>query len=86
MLKRIGQPPGICPVDIQRWHNPKSASADLWVVPRLTEDVEHTLGLIEVAGKQALRIGADTLDVVVPEAVGAVIRKRFSTEAPHSAD
>ena len=64
VLKRIGQPPGICPADIQRWHNLKSASADLRVVQRLTEDVEHTLGLFEVAGKQALRIGADTLDAV----------------------
>ena len=72
-----GRPSGICLVNIQSWRDPKSASADLWVEPQLADDVEYISGLIEVAGKQAHSMRADTLDIVVPEPISAVIKQRY---------
>ena len=75
-----GGPSSICLVSIQNWSNLLSASADLWVDQDMTNNAEHISGLIAVAGKQALSMGVDTLEVVIPDSISAMIQERFRAE------
>lgn len=61
------------------WRDPRSAWADIWVDPDLAFDIEYVSDLISVAGRQALSMGATTIEVVVPEALREGIEKRFET-------
>ena len=61
------------------WRDPQSAWADTWVNPNLAFDIGYVADLISVAGRQALSMGASTMEVVVPEALRQGVEERFET-------
>ena len=71
------KPPANVLVTVRTWRNPRSAWADLWVDPDLAFDIEYVSDLIAVAGRQALSIGASTMEVVVPEPLRQGIEEPF---------
>ena len=71
------KPPANVLVTVRVWRDPRSAWADLWVDPDLAFDIEYVSDLIAVAGRQALSMGASTMEVVVPEPLRQGIEEPF---------
>ena len=76
-----GKPPANVLLTVRVWRNPRSAWADIWVDPNLAFDIEYVSGLISVAGRQALSMGASTMEVVVPEVLREGVGERFEALA-----
>lgn len=76
-----GKPPANVLLTVGTWRDPRSAWADIWVDPDLAFDIEYVSTLISVAGRQALSMGASTMEVVVPEALREGIDERFEALA-----
>ena len=76
-----GKPPANVLLTVRSWRDPRSAWADIWVDPDLAFDIEYVSTLISVAGRQALSMGASTMEVVVPEALSGGIGERFEALA-----
>ena len=74
-----GKPPANVLLTVRVWRDPRSAWADLCVDSDLASDIEYVSDLIAVAGRQALSMGANTMEVVVPEALRHGVEERFET-------
>ena len=75
------RPPANVLLTIWAWRDSYSAWLDLWVEPELSADGSYVSDLLAVAGRQALSMGASSLEVVVRESLCRGIEETF--EAVH---
>ena len=68
-----GRPDANVLVTVWRWRDPESAWADLFVAPELVGDAEYVSDQIAIAAGQASSMGANVLNVVIPEPLPAAI-------------
>ena len=72
-----GRPPAGVLVNIWKWRDPETAWADLYVAPGLAGDAAYASDLVSVAARQASSMGAASLEVVLPVALGEAVRARL---------
>ena len=72
-----GRPDANVLVTVWKWRDPESAWADLFVAPELVGDAEYVSDQIAIAAGQASSMGANVLNVVIPEPLSAAIQRRF---------
>ena len=72
-----GRPAASVLVTVWRWRDPLTAWADIAVEPAFAGDAAYVGELVAVAAREASAMGADTLQVVLPEPLSLAVQARF---------